>query len=269
MPPAPASVRAELTGDEFELRRLYELFRAGSPRVVRGDIETGAEDVYADNIINGFEGVEGRYFLVDDDVLDGLFGTPIEMMREAKALMELLTGFARVDGAPIRTVAVGGNFYRGDGAAPHNRLGVSEGEPIVAYDSAGPGYSLVDGVPQIPPAIGPPYVQLATNNLYVRKALRIISRAQSPTFYDQWKLWEIIRDTGGGEDAVIAAGWATVDELEAFRQSVNDEGISGDVARHTRQPQTKKRSAPTHTLTEAEAAGYILRLTRVWLDSLL
>lgn len=77
-----------------------------------------------------------------------------------------------------------------------------------------------------------------------------------------YKIYEIICSDVGGDDAVAAAGWTTKVKQSAFRVSVNSANIIGDQARHA----GSTSSTPAHTMTLADANGYIRALLSQWIE---
>jgi hypothetical protein len=77
------------------------------------------------------------------------------------------------------------------------------------------------------------------------EALRRMGRGplDRPRMY---KVYEVIRDSGGNEKKLLAAApWTTKTEVSTFTGSANRPDVSGEEARHARSP----GPAPKHTMT--------------------
>jgi hypothetical protein len=67
----------------------------------------------------------------------------------------------------------------------------------------------------------------------------------------------------GGEDAIIAKGWATRSEVRRFKHSANSVAVAGDAARHGVEP----TQPPANAKTLAVARPYVDHLLRAWLEN--
>jgi hypothetical protein len=65
-----------------------------------------------------------------------------------------------------------------------------------------------------------------------------------------------------GEKNIAAEGWATTDDMNAFRASANNTSVSGDDARHG----ISKSGCPKKTMRLNEAEHLIEGLTAHWLE---
>jgi hypothetical protein len=125
----------------------------------------------------------------------------------------------------------------------------------------------VDGQrPPLPPPPGPNYVRLADGDRDVADALRFLGSPDEPDWFLLWKVFEIIENAVGGRKGIVAAGWATTADLNAFGVSANLETVSGDDARHARKAKASGRP-PVRTMDPREARRFVYGLARSWLDS--
>jgi hypothetical protein len=77
---------------------------------------------------------------------------------------------------------------------------------------------------------------------------------------DLYRLYEVIEESGGGEDAIVAAGWSSRALLRRFKYSVNSVAVAGDQARHG----VEQTQSPTNAVTLGEARAFIDGLLRAW-----
>ena len=112
---------------------------------------------------------------------------------------------------------------------------------------------------------GPRYLALASSNKDVAELLTLVGNANTLSWVELYKVYEIIRDAvGGGKKGLIATGWITKEELSAFTGTANHPHTSGPDGRHARGP----GGTPTKTMTIEESRRVIRDLANRWLDSL-
>ncbi|MGW6791880.1 hypothetical protein [Streptomyces chartreusis] len=97
------------------------------------------------------------------------------------------------------------------------------------------------------------------------EALEILGMPSvSLTWIDLYKVYEIVRDSAGSEQALKAKTWVPDGELSAFKASANRPDVSGSGARHARMG----GGPPKLTMTLAEGEDFIRRLVVAWWNSL-
>lgn len=243
-PPDPNVIHAELSAPEFILRRLCEEFPSGDPRITR------------DGAIVYLSATELAPFFPQGALLD-----------HAEDVLQVLLGYLRLESPSFLGAELTGNFQRGDGLGPGDRVNIVQLGTAIEYNYALPVSAVVGGVVvSPPPPPGPSYVALAVANPDVREVLTILGRTdQSIGWVDLYKIYEIVRDAlGGSQPALIATGWTNEHNLKAFTGSANRPDVSGNGARHARQP----GGPPKRTMDLATAQGYIREMARSWMDSL-
>ena len=78
---------------------------------------------------------------------------------------------------------------------------------------------VTDGVPVAPPPPAGPRV-LARRNRDVDDLLAIVGKAERLSWPQLYKVFEIVRDAiGGGRAGLVATGWTTKADLNAFTSS--------------------------------------------------
>jgi len=230
--------KAWLDGHAYDLETLGELFRAGDPLV--------AEDI------------PDGYYLKSSAMQDSN-GQPDH--NAAEALVRRVNGVGRVADEDFRPVHLVGRYTTPDGKTSV----VVSGDTAEVRSRARVGTVLIDGVPvPQPPPKGPRYVALAAQHPDVADALRVLGQPGPLDWYDIYKAWEIVEHAVGGWRQVVAQGWTTRVDIERLTASANHPGISGDEARHARQPGAP---GPNRIMTLREADGLVRRLVANWIES--
>lgn len=93
-----------------------------------------------------------------------------------------------------------------------------------------------------------------------RDILDILHFFNEITWWNLYKIYEIIRDDVGGQKGLTKIGNKT--ELNHFTQAAQSRELLGDKARHA----SKKYKPPTNKLTIDHATDIIVRLFKNWLD---
>lgn len=228
-------IKARLTGHEFDLGTLAELFREGDPAVV------------ADH-----EGYQLSFTAPDQILDDGA-----RLHDAASVLLCRVNGVAQTLRSDFRPVDLTGRFSDETGGQ----------HQVVLTDSgvarARVNLSTVSGggeQPPAPPAPGPGYVQLSLIHPDVAEVLDILGNADpAPDWSDLYKIHEILLDNVPG---FYQRGWVTKDQISTFTASANRKEVSGDLARHAR----LKGDPPKRTMTLVEARQLIGSVVTAWLD---
>jgi hypothetical protein len=227
-------IRARLTGHEFDLDTLAELFREGDPAVV------------ADH--DGYQ----LSFTAPDQILNDA----ARLHNAASVLLRRVNGVTQALRSDFRPVELTGRFS--DEAGRQHQVALADlaaarGRVNLATVSVGGEQSLA------PPAPGPGYVQLALIHPDVAEVLDILGNADpAPDWSDLYKIHEILLDNVPG---FYQRGWVTKDQISTFTASANRKDVSGDLARHAR----LKGDPPKRTMTLVEARQLIGSVVTAWL----
>ena len=103
-------------------------------------------------------------------------------------------------------------------------------------------------------------LNLAKDDKAVADALHFF---RENTWISLYKVYEIIRDDVGKEDAIIRDGWVTKTELSRFTQTAQSRAALGDNARHA----AKKFQPPTKPMPFHEAESLIRGVLLSWFHS--
>ncbi|MGW2851493.1 hypothetical protein ACWDAZ_05460 [Streptomyces sp. NPDC001215] len=238
------TVKAALEGHPLDLDALMELFHDGDPKVSKE---------------------EDGYYLSSAE-LEGLIHDGSRLMEVASRLLQRVTGVARILDSSFRPVSLSGTFVVDDGTGTGRRHHFVLADTVVIRAkvvSTGD-----DGAPAAqppPPPEGPPYLRLALSHPDVAEALEILGvPSVSLTWIDLYKVYEIVRDSVGSEQAFKAKRWVPDGELSAFKASANRPDVSGSAARHARM----SGGPPKLTMTLATGEDFIRRLVAAWWNSL-
>jgi hypothetical protein len=241
-------IKGYLTGHEFDLLTLADLFREGEPAVAVDD--------------------QGHYLS---------FSTPDELFHDggglydaASRLLRQVNGVARAREGDFRPVDLTGHFSDKTGQQHHVALADSAEVRGRAFHAVIATSGEQPPAPPPPPPPGPDYIQLAQVHPDVAEALEILGKPDAPpNFGDLYKVLEIVSKNVTGLPGLKGLpnlkklGWVPPAQLEAFTASANHQGISGDQARHARMEGTPR---PENMMTLSEARQVIGALVTVWLD---
>ncbi|NUV64874.1 hypothetical protein [Streptomyces sp. CAI-85] len=241
------TVKAKLEGHPFDLDALMELFRDGDPKVSKE---------------------KDGYYLSSAE-LEGLMGDGGRLIEVANRLLQRVTGVARILDSSFRPVSLPGTFVEDDGAGNGRRHHIVQAETVEARFNAKAVAVVMDGQSSVPrpapPPEGPGFLRLAMSHTDVAEALTILGQfSVSLSWVDLYKLYEIVRDSVGSEQALKAKKWVPDAELSAFKASANRPDVSGSAARHARMG----GGPPKLTMTLAAGEDFIRRLVAAWWNSL-
>jgi hypothetical protein len=102
---------------------------------------------------------------------------------------------------------------------------------------------------------------IADRDPAVQRALRLFGGPPSPV--NLYRVFEIVRDDGGGEEEVVRNGWATRSQITRFRRTMNSVSAVGDEARHGVEP----TDPPPDPMSLPEAQTFVTRLLEKWFAS--
>ncbi|MFF7525968.1 hypothetical protein [Streptomyces pseudovenezuelae] len=241
------AVKASLDGDSFDLDTLVELFPEGDPAVSK----------------------EGDGYYLSSAELDGLLDDKGQLVATADRLLQKISGIARILDSSFRPVRLPGTFVEENGEGEGRRHHVVVGDTAMVLSRTHVAIvGIVDGQsPSVepPPPEGPPYLQLASSHPDVAEALEILGQPSvSLNWIDLYKLFEIVRDSVGNEQALKRKGWMPEGEISAFKASANRPDVSGSAARHARM----SGGPPKLKMNLAEGEAFIRKLVAAWWNSL-
>jgi hypothetical protein len=232
-------VRAQLRGHTFDLDRLAWSFPTGDPRV-------GVDD-------------HGHY--LTGSALDGLLDDGSILYERASSMLRRVNGVARALDGDFRPVSLTGRFSDETGRQSH----VVIADVIEVRDQALPITAVLGGVPQEPPRPGPGYLGLSERNSDVADALNIRGTPGAQlSWSDLYKVFEIVRDSVGGERVIVKNGWVSQSAISRFKHSANHPEASGDQARHARM----SGGPPSQPMWLNQVRWWISSLVQQWFDSL-
>jgi hypothetical protein len=238
------NIMARLGGNPADLEAVGRLFDHGNTRIAKDS--------------------EGFYLTSPE--LDAVADGGVQLQEVAQVLVRHVNGVGRVLLPGFEPVSAEGRFDRFAADGSKTTEIVLTVDSIVMRQTVGTPTLSVNGlVVQPPPSPAPGWVDLARTNPDVRDILGYLGRPEGDLdWFDLWKIWEVVREDVGGLGAVAAKGWASEDDLQAFRVSANDPTISGDAARHARQHQ----HVAVKVLSLHEGRALVRQVAEAWLRSL-
>lgn len=90
-----------------------------------------------------------------------------------------------------------------------------------------------------------------------------LSFFQEDTWFNLYKVYEIIIDDIGNKSKLTNAGWITKKELSRFTQTAQSRAALGEQARHA----SAKYKPPIEPMAHTEAKSLIRKLLSCWIDS--
>jgi hypothetical protein len=176
-------------------------------------------------------------------------------------MLRRVNGVARALDGDFRPVSLTGRFSDETGSRSH----VVVADVIEVRDQALPVTAVLGGVPQEPPRPGPEYQGLSERNSDVADALNILGAPGAQlSWSDLYKIFEIVRDSVGGERLIVQNGWVSQTAISRFKHSANHPEVSGDQARHARMP----GAPPNQPMLLNQGRWWIGSLVQQWFDSL-
>ena len=227
------TMKAWLTGHEFDLQDLVDLLPSGDVRVVREDDDDD-------------------FYLTSPEI-----DNPPEGMAFHDAAEQLITkinGLARVKNPSFQPVALSDRYSEGEGqpivvrAAPFQARG-RLGTPTVTVTR--PDGTIVPDEPSPWPA----RFAATASHPDLAEALEVMGRPKLLWWSDLYWVFEIIRDSVK-PDEIHELGWATKTEVSSFTGSAQK-------ARHAR-----SSAAPKKPMSLSEAKDFVNRLLLAWLSTL-
>jgi hypothetical protein len=230
--------KAWLEGPEVDLYDLTRLFATGDTQIVKdGD----------------------AYYLASVEIDNRPEAEAV--YEAAQRLLTLVNGVGQAESSSFRPVRLSGAYNEGD-----KRHVIARAETAEArfYAFAAAIVTAPDGTERVDsPPPGPERVKKAMRHPHAAEALGIMAKPEPTSWVDLYKVYEIIRDDMK-PTSLDQSGWATKDQLSAFKASANRPDLGGPDSRHARMSGT----APKRNMPIAEARDFIGRLLTQWVDSL-
>jgi hypothetical protein len=92
------------------------------------------------------------------------------------------------------------------------------------------------------------------------RALRLRDKGQL-SWTDLYRLFEVIVDGAGGDDVIVAEGWASRTQMRRFKHSANSVSVAGDEAQHG----VESTTPPVDAMSISEAKSLVDILLARWL----
>lgn len=184
----------------------------------------------------------------------------VEVHQVAQRLLDVANGIMLSTDAAHQPVTLSGT-YMSDSGTHH----VVQAVTAVSRSRARVGAVIVgDGEPAPAPLRKEQrYAALAAGDPEVDEALRTMS-AGDLDWSRLYKVYEIVRESYGGEAALISAEpGVTKAQVGAFTGSANRPDVSGPTARHARMA----GAPPRRSMSLQEGRDFIRKLMRLWMDS--
>lgn len=231
--------RAQLDGHRFDLDDLVLVFGGDDPSVVQRP--------------------DGTYWLL------GSMLNHASDLEEAAAiaskLMPLMNGTAKLQFHEYRPVRVYGVFEGPSGR--HVRLEASES--FAGMRTRDRATITVNGEPAVNDHPASMLVEKGLARIDVAEVLELLAlpdiEAPALAWFFMYKVFEILRESVGGEKALATSGLMTQKEISAFKASANRPDASGEAARHARM----NGDPAKQTMSPADAKSWLLAATKRWL----
>ena len=200
----------------------------------------------------------GSYYLKSSD-FDSLSSAD-EVRERAIAIIDMLNGAMKLHIHDFRGVFEDGvTIIKEDGSRHHY---VYLGGSIATRVKVSATVTTSNGTQQIAPQPSDveSWLSLAKGDKAVGDALHFF---RETTWISLYKVYEIIRDDVGGEEAITTNGWATKKRLKRFTRTAQSRAALGDYARHA----SKKYTPPAQPMPIHEAESLIRGILRSWFRS--
>jgi hypothetical protein len=232
--------RVSVTGDEYDLEILAERFRTDDLRITR--VDSG-----------GYELSSQRFDLCEDAT---------QVMIVARALLREISGLIRLmlgAGKSLRPSHVflvneaggGGTGFIGLGCQVNMRSSVE-----ITVHKADGTVVRVDRKADLTDIFA-----LADDDREVRQALQILEDEMAD-WVAPYKLFEVIRDSCGGEGQIVKRKWAAMEGIKLFVKSANSPEASGHLARHA----ISDGYPPKSPMSLPDGRHWIQQLCHHWLS---
>ena len=203
---------------------------------------------------------DGSYYLKSSD-FDSL-GSADEVRERALAIIEMLNGAMKLHIPSFRGVYEAGVTLIEEDGRRHHYVYLEASITLRSKVSANLTVTKSNGTRQIapPPSNVESWISLAKTDKAVADALHFF---RDNTWISLYKVYEIISEDVGGEEAIIRNGWATERRLSRFRQTAQSKAALGDQARHA----ASRFKPPSRPMTIREAGSLLRGVMLSWLSS--
>jgi len=198
-----------------------------------------------------------------DSIIDR--GNSAEVFARANAIAEMLSGILVYERQSDMPLSIGAVYAHDANGVAHTiiqvkgaKLRITGGSVVM---SVGP---VNDGEPA-PPL--PPFAvrlwQLAQSDKATARVLAYLNAGDMATWSGLYRIFEVVREDVGSEDAIERLGWASRRQIERFRRSANSPTASGLSARHAKEP----TQPPPNPMSPHEAEAFVRGLLDAWFQS--
>jgi len=203
---------------------------------------------------------DGLYYLESSD-FDSL-GSADEVREHAIAIIKMLNGAMKLHTPSFRGVYAGGVTMLEEDGRRHHYLYLESSIKLRSKVSANLTVTKSNGTRQIAPLPSKveSWIGLAETDKAVAEALHFF---REDTWISLYKVYEIISDDLGGQQAITKNGWATKQRLSRFTQTAQSKTALGDLARHA----ANKFKPPSQPMTIQEAGSLLRGVILSWLSS--
>jgi hypothetical protein len=203
---------------------------------------------------------DGSYYLKSSD-FDSL-GSADEVRERALAIIEMLNGAMKLHIPSFRGVYEAGVTLIEEDGRRHHYVYLEASLTLRSKLSVNPTVTTSNGTRQMtpPPSDVHSWISLAKTDKAVADALHFF---RDNTWISLYKVYEIIREDAGDEEAIIRNGWVTKQALTRFRQTAQSKAALGDLARHA----ASGFKPPSQPMTIQEAGSLLRGVILSWLSS--
>lgn len=229
-----------LKGEEFDLQKLPTLLTSPEVTVIEED---------------------GNYYLKSEDF--NSMTDASHVLAASKPMLEAINGALQLYLGDFQIVKADGIVVGiGEDGKPHNYVVLSgsitcRGRVSASVTLVKPN-GTVDSSQRSSKVES--WIAVARQNKNVADAFRLFC---APTWFNLYKIYEIIRADVGGKKKIIQKGWVTAPDIKRFTNTAQSPDVLGDDARHA----TQKDLPPKKPMSLSEAKSLIRILLKNWLQS--
>jgi len=203
---------------------------------------------------------DGLYYLGSSD-FDSL-GSADEVREHAIAIIKMMNGVMKLYIPSFGGVYEGGVTMIGEDGRRHHYVYLEGSIKLRSKASANLTVTTSNNTQQTDslPSTIESWISLAKADKAVADALHFF---KENTWISLYKVYEIIGEDIGGEQAIIKNGWATKRGLSQFTHTAQSKAAIGDLARHA----TNKLKPPSQPMSIKEAEALLRGIILSWLSS--
>lgn len=217
--------RVELEGHEFDLRALEGVPAESGERVVK---------------------VDGEYFITGGAVSEA--ANAQDALNLARSLLPVLNGLGRVFKDGFQPVRLQDGVR--SSANPQKRIVFGEVHMFGRGELSVGGVSLA--------GVAEHAIQSKGTGWGV--AMRMVGAPQAQTWQNLYKVFEVLREEAGGQQALLQRLGLAKKQLDRFTRSANDPNVTGAEARHG----TFKQPTVSDPMTLDDAERFVAQMLRDW-----